>query len=327
MKAISLFSGGLDSQLAVALVKDQDIDVVGVHFSSPFFGGRPEIEDAARSLGIELRCLDVGPEYTSQVLLNPVYGYGKNFNPCIDCHAFMLRKASQLMESLGASFIITGEVLGQRPMSQTRSSLNAVDKLSGCRGIVVRPLSGLLLSPTIPEEKGWLERDKLLDINGRGRTRQMKLAEEYGIVDYPSPAGGCLLTEQNFARRLRRMLEYNQSPQTNDLELLKLGRHFYIDEFVLLVVGRNQSENQRLQKIAAPSDIMLKVTDRPGPLALLRSIKGGQPQLEKPSAIVARYSDARSLPLASLKAFHPSGEIIRTLEVAPYTPDQMPPAI
>lgn len=327
MKAISLFSGGLDSQLAVVLIKEQGIEVLGLHFSTPFFGARPEIEEAARQLGIELCRLDVGQEYIPQVLLNPVYGYGKNFNPCIDCHAFMLRKAAAYMETVGASFLITGEVLGQRPMSQTRSSLNAVDKLSGCRGLVVRPLSARLLPATLPEEKGWLDRDKLMDISGRGRTRQMELAKKYGIVDYPAPAGGCLLTEQNFARRLRKSLEFNQDPQTHHLEVLKIGRHFYLQDAALLIVGRNRSENERLQGIANPDDILIKVTDRPGPLGLLRAVKEEVPELETPAAIVARYSDARSLPLASVKAFHPSGDIIQTLEVVPYTPDQMPPSI
>ena len=204
VKAISLFSGGLDSQLAVRLIQNQGIVVTGINFSSPFFGADKRTERAAHDLGIDLRVEPVGEEYLERVLKNPVYGYGKNMNPCIDCHAFMFRKAGDLMEELGASFIITGEVLGQRPMSQNRSALNAVDKLSGYKGYIVRPLSARLLEATVPEKEGWIQRELLLDISGRSRTRQMKLAEEYGIKEYPSPAGGCLLTEQNFARRLKK---------------------------------------------------------------------------------------------------------------------------
>ncbi|HOQ10023.1 MAG TPA: tRNA 4-thiouridine(8) synthase ThiI [Syntrophomonadaceae bacterium] len=329
MKAISLFSGGLDSQLSVRIIQDQGIDVVAVHFESPFFGGTDRIKRAARRLGIELLVRPVGDEYIEKVLKNPVYGYGKNLNPCIDCHAFMFRKAGDLMPELGASFIITGEVLGQRPMSQNRNALNAVDKLSGYKGYIVRPLSGKLLDVTIPEKEGWIDRDKLLDISGRSRTRQMQLAEKYGIKDYPSPAGGCLLTEQNYVRRLKHIMNLIESPRPEQLGILRVGRHFYLEEGLLLAVGRNHAENERLEALANSSDLLLKVTDRPGPVGLLRAILpvDPEPYVDYAGSIVARYSDAKNENTARVKVYTPDGQIIKTIEVVPLSPEQVPTTI
>mgnify|MGYP001463698380 FL=1 len=329
MKAISLFSGGLDSQLAVAVIQKQGITVEGVNFTSPFFGADERTQKAARHLGINLHLLPVGEEYITQVLRNPKYGYGKNMNPCIDCHAFMIRKAGDFMSEIGASFIITGEVLGQRPMSQNKSSLMTVEKLSGYRGYVVRPLSGKLLSPTIPEQEGWIERDKLLDISGRGRTRQIQLAEELGIKEYPSPAGGCLLTEANYARRLRIIMDSKEIPGQTELELLKLGRHFILNEDILLVVGRNQSENELIESLFNTNDVLLKVTDRPGPTALIRPLRNqlSASIIEYAASIVARYSDAKNEALARVKSYSPAGDIINIMEVKPLAPNEVPPAV
>ena len=330
MKAISLFSGGLDSQLAVAVIQKQGITVEGVNFTSPFFGADERTQKAARHLGINLHLLPVGEEYITQVLRNPKYGYGKNMNPCIDCHAFMIRKAGDFMSEIGASFIITGEVLGQRPMSQNKSSLMTVEKLSGYRGYVVRPLSGKLLSPTIPEQEGWIERDKLLDISGRGRTRQIQLAEELGIKEYPSPAGGCLLTEANYTRRLRIIMDRKEIPGQTELELLKLGRHFILNEDILLVVGRNQSENELIESLFNTNDILLKVTDRPGPTALIRPLRNQLSEsiiIEYAASIVARYSDAKNEALARVKSYSPAGGIINIMEVKPLAANEVPPAV
>lgn len=329
MKAISLFSGGLDSQLAVRLLQEQGIEVLGFNFVTPFFGGTQTIEAAARQLGIELVNLDVTEDYIPGVLQNPVYGYGKNMNPCIDCHAFMFRTAGDLMQRYDASFLVTGEVLGQRPMSQNRSALNAVDKLSGYRGWIVRPLSAKLLPPTQPEERGWIDREKLLDIQGRGRTRQMELAEKYGVKDYPSPAGGCLLTDISFSRRLKRVMQYHDSPQVHDLNILKLGRHFYLQDNKLLLVGRNQGENKRMEEGALPEDILLKVAQRPGPLGLLRGAEATEADLvRQAAAIVARYSDAKNEPRTTVKWYHPGWEDqCELLEVTPLTPAEVPSGI
>lgn len=328
MKAISLFSGGLDSQLAVMLIKNQGVEVMGINFVTPFFGADPAVLQAARNLGIELITMDISDEYIPGVLRSPVYGYGKNLNPCIDCHGFMLHKAGDYMGQADASFLITGEVVGQRPMSQNKSALNAVDKISGYRGFIVRPLSGKILPPTEPELRGWINREALLDINGRGRHVQMELAEKFGIKDYPSPAGGCLLTEQNFARRLKRVLERDKETRAEEMEILKLGRHFIVGDDRLLVVGRNQSENRKIQTNAWPEDLLMKVADRPGPLGLLRYGNYSEDLIAYAAAVVARYSDAKNLNLARVKVFKPGDEENHTIiEVPPLKPEQTPPAV
>ncbi len=329
MKALSLFSGGLDSQLAAVLIKEQGIEIIGIHFTTPFFSGSQDINKAAQDLGIEFLDIDISEDYIPRVLLNPVYGYGKNFNPCIDCHAYMLHTAGKLMEKLGASFMVTGEVVGQRPMSQNRSALNAVDKLSGFKGYVVRPLSGRLLDETIPEREGWIDREQLLDINGRGRTRQMELADKYDLEDYPSPAGGCLLTESNFANRLRQMLQFEIEPSPLQMQILRLGRHFYIADGILLVVGRNRSENDRLANIVLDSDLLLKVADRPGPLAVVRCMINelSRNDLEYAASIMARYSDAKLEPQARIKIFSKNQDNIEILMIKPLPSEQVPPSV
>lgn len=326
MKAICLFSGGLDSQLAVRLITQQGIDVVGLCFKTPFFGDNPAIKASADRLGIELQVLDVSQVYVKDILLNPRYGYGKNLNPCIDCHGFMLRQAGDHMQQVGASFLVTGEVLGQRPMSQNKSSLSIVEKLSTYQGLIVRPLSGKLLPATIPEREGWIDREQLLDISGRGRTRQMALAEKFGIVRYPSPAGGCLLTEPGFARRLRSLLEYRELPDWSDTEILKVGRHFYLGE-ALLVVGRNHSENELLKRAAQPGDILIKMAEFPGPTGLLRRLRPGQSDATQAAAIVARYSDAKTQPQADARLFNHDGSLITQMTVIPLTPEMTPAMI
>ena len=327
MKAVSLFSGGLDSLLAVCLMQDQDIEVIGVNFVSPFFGAEPANRKAAAQLGLEYHELDIGPEYMT-VLKKPVYGYGKNFNPCIDCHGFMLKQAGRFMEEIGASFLVTGEVLGERPMSQNKSALRQVEKLSGYPGLVLRPLSAQLLKPTIPEQEGWVDRSRLLDISGRSRSRQMQLAEHYGIKEYPTPAGGCLLTQENYSRRLRRIFTMEPEIEAEELAVIKIGRHFYLGESELLVVGRNHNENQQLQKIARSHDYLIKVTDRPGPLGLLRLFDADNtPDLLLAASIVARYSDARDLDHAQVSVTRPDGQETVLLSVRPLRPEEIPPSI
>ncbi len=327
MKAVSLFSGGLDSQLAVCLIKDQRIEVIAVNFVTPFFGADKRFSQAASDLGVEYHEINIGSIYMD-VLRNPVYGYGKNFNPCIDCHAFMLKNAAVYMREIGASFLITGEVLGERPMSQNKSSLSAVEKHSGCKGLILRPLSAKLLPPTIPEIEGWVDRNQLLDISGRSRIRQMQLAEHYGIKDYPTPAGGCLLTQENYSKRLRRIIDEKPDIKVDEFEILRLGRHFYIGAGVLLVVGRNHIENERLLDLAVKDDYILRVTDRPGPVGLVRLLKpDNDPNLQLAAGIVARYSDARDLPAANLAMVQPGIDNKTMLTAIPLSPEQVPPTI
>ncbi len=323
MKAISLFSGGLDSQLAVCLVKRQGIEVEAVNFKAPFFGGDQKMTQAANDLNISLKTIDISEEYMD-VLRNPKYGYGKNMNPCIDCHGFMIRKAGEYMQESGGSFIITGEVLGQRPMGQNKSALGAVDKISGFRGLILRPLSAKLLPPTIPEEKGWIDREKLLDISGRSRVRQMELAAELGITDYPSPAGGCLLTMENYSKRLRHLLQLRPEAKPHETEVLKHGRHFRLDSRAILVVGRKATENEILLKLADPDDYLFKVTTHPGPTSLLRYFGDPEPDdISWAASITARYSDAANLPRASVKVWQPKEEP-RVIEIRPMPREQTP---
>lgn len=327
MKAISLFSGGLDSQLAVCLIKEQGIAVEGINFRSPFFDTDEKIIIAAQNLGIKLHSLDLGDDYISDVIKNPQYGYGKNMNPCIDCHGFMFRRAGEMMDKLAAAFIITGEVVGQRPMSQNKSALNAVDKLSGYKGYILRPLSAKLLAPTIPEIEGWVNREQFEEISGRSRQRQIELAEKYEIIDYPSPAGGCLLTESNFANRLRRLLAVHPNSRTDEMEILKFGRHFYLDNN-LLVVGRNRAENTGIANMALESDLLIKVTNRPGPTGLLRQhSRASEEQIKKAASIVARYSDAKLEPIANIKIYKPPEEILQIFDVSPILSNETPKSI
>ncbi|NSW76717.1 MAG: tRNA 4-thiouridine(8) synthase ThiI, partial [Candidatus Atribacteria bacterium] len=210
MRAIGLISGGLDSALAVSIVKRQGIEVIALRFLSPFWGRGKWIKQLIEELGVEYQEVEVDESYLGMIE-NPRYGYGKNMNPCIDCKIWMLRRAKDLMKEWGASFVFTGEVVGQRPKSQMKNTLRLIEKQSGLEGLLLRPLSAKLLPETVPEKEGWVKREELLDLSGRGRERQLKLAEEWGIRSFPPPAGGCLLTEPNFSRRLRDLRQHGEN--------------------------------------------------------------------------------------------------------------------
>jgi tRNA-uridine 2-sulfurtransferase len=288
-RAIGLLSGGLDSMLAARLIKDQDIDVLGVAFVTPFFG--PEkAHQAADQLQLPLQVLDITRSHWA-MLKQPRYGYGKGLNPCIDCHALMLREAGQLMESVGAGFLFTGEVLGQRPFSQTRPSLRAVEKASGCLDLILRPLSALLLPETRPEREGLVDRSRLLDISGRSRKRQMALAESFGLNKYPAPAGGCLLTDPIFSRRLKELLAHAADPEFREIELLKAGRHFRLHPLLKIIIGRNKKENEAIEGLAETRDLMARCLGFPGPVVLAvgsSTVEDG----EKAAELAVAYSDA-----------------------------------
>jgi len=288
-KALALLSGGLDSILAARLIMEQGLEVVGLCFVTPFFGAENATK-AARRLGIELVEHDLTEAFL-EMLKNPRYGFGGNMNPCIDCHGLMLRTAHSLLDKYGASFLITGEVLGERPMSQTRGGLNAVLKLSGDRDLVLRPLSAKLLAPTRPEREGWVNRERLLDLSGRGRKRQEELARQFGITDYPQPAGGCLLTDIKFSQRLRELKDH-EGWGRRDIELLKIGRHFRLGDRTKLVLGRNQEENRMILRLAGHEDCWLR-PQRPikGPCGILRGPADEETKLMA-SGIISRYCDA-----------------------------------
>jgi len=288
-RALGLFSGGLDSMLAAAVLREQGIAVAGVVFITPFFGAERARESAAH-LDLPLLEQDITEAYYP-LLVNPPHGFGSRHNPCIDCHILMLREAAALMDAQGYDFLYTGEVLGQRPMSQHRGALNLVARESGCPELIVRPLSARLLPPTRPELEGWVDREKLLDISGRGRKRQMELASRYGLTKYPSPAGGCLLTDPGYAARLKELLTHNLKPSRRDLELLKWGRHFRLPSGPKVVVGRTHKENEAISRLLEPEDLVVRVQGYPGPLVLVPGASNLEDAAEA-AALAASYSDA-----------------------------------
>jgi tRNA U34 2-thiouridine synthase MnmA/TrmU len=271
-KALVLYSGGLDSMLAAELLRRCGREVIAITFVTPFFGSGGA-DGAALIMGLELEVADITPEHL-EILKNPRFGYGKNLNPCIDCHALMVRTALGRMEELGADFLATGEVLGERPMSQNKQALEQVARISGAGDLLLRPLSARLLPETRPEREGWVDRDRLLDIQGRSRRRQIELAAEWGIEEYQNPAGGCLLTDPGFSRRLGELMEKVPDFDGEDAQLIKVGRLFWVGQ-TLIVLGRRHDENERLINLALTTDLLLKERERPGPTALLRTYPRG----------------------------------------------------
>lgn len=293
-KALGLLSGGLDSILACLVLRRAGVEVSAISFSSPFFGA-DKARAAAQAHDIPLAVLEKGPEHLEQVVKHPRYGYGSNMNPCIDCHAYMFRQAAAVLERQGGDFLFSGEVLGQRPMSQNKQALATVAKHSGVGPRILRPLSALVLAPTAMEESGLVERSRLLGLSGRGRKPQMALAVELGVVDYPAPAGGCLLTEPGFSRRLKDLLEHDPSAGVELVELLKHGRHLRLSSAAKLIVGRNQQENQIMEDLAPPQALRLITLGVPGPLGLyFGPVQGPEfgPDLELAAALVAGYGQA-----------------------------------
>jgi hypothetical protein len=289
-KGIGLLSGGLDSILAVKVLQDQDLDLLGVTFTTPFFPAQPGI-DAGRTAGIDVQVIDLTEKHLA-MLRNPVYGFGSQMNPCIDCHALMLREAGHLMEQIQADFLFTGEVLGQRPMSQRRDSLRSVEKLSGYPGRILRPLSARLLPSTLVESQGRVDRERLLNINGRSRKKQIELSRHYGIKDYPQPGGGCMLTKEGFARKLRELFGLHPQAGTNEIELLKWGRHFRLPGGKFLAVGRQRADNEKLESLANREKLILRVLDYPGPIGVLLYSAQADEELSLPAKVLISYSDA-----------------------------------
>ena len=323
-KGLLLLSGGLDSVLATCILLDQGVDLEGVHFVSVFAGSSEPDGPAARSaqqLGIRLHFVDVSDEFLS-IVKQPGHGYGKNMNPCIDCRIMCLRRAAALMPSCCAEFLVTGEVLGERPMSQRRHAMELIERETGLAGKIVRPLSARLLAPTEAERLGLIDREKLLDIRGRSRKPQMALAEQYGITEYMSPAGGCVLTDPNFAGRLRELLWRNPTFDVGDVELLKLGRHFRLPSGAKVVVGRMEAENDRLSDLARDGDILMELQTIPGPLTLLRGGRDEE-EIELAASVTARYSKARTMDEVSVGYRDASGEGRGVLNVGPAGDDQI----
>ena len=321
--AVALFSGGLDSSLAILLVLRQDIEVTALTFLTHFgcditdkssCGSNPY--PMAEKFGFSVKLMHLGEKFID-IVKKPRFGYGKNMNPCIDCRILMLREAKQFMEMVGADFIITGEVIGQRPKSQFRGSMNLVERESGLEGYLVRPLSARLFPETIPEQKGLLDRNKLEAISGRSRHRQMELAAELGLTDYPNPAAGCLLTDIGYSKRLRDLLKHTEKIDFDDLNLLRVGRHFRLDEGTKLIVGRHESDNNKIMKYARPGEIMLEALGTGSPVALLIG-EGAESNLNKAAAITARYCDSKDQSLVEITCINDGDG--RRLKVAPAHP-------
>lgn len=320
VKAIGMISGGLDSTLALALLKRQGIEVKAVNFYTGFCvtetqrrkGGRPdgsvprnEALRAAADLEVEIEYVDLSETGYLDVIVNPRYGYGANANPCVDCRIFMMRRAREMMEQEGASFVFTGEVLGQRPKSQRRDTLRTIERESGLEGRLLRPLSALLLEPTLPERQGLVDRSQLLDLCGRSRQRQMRLARDLGIFDWPQPAGGCCyLTDEAFSRKFFDLLEAREEggePRRickDDIVLLSTGRHFRLSPRAKLIVGRTEAENSILEGYAA-GRARLEARDVSGPVALVEGVPTWEERVLA-ARIVARYGKGRGLPLLSV---------------------------
>lgn len=290
MKALCVYSGGLDSALAAAVTRAQSIEVLALFFETPFFSsGRAR--KSAQASGLPFRVVNITRRHL-EILKNPRHGYGRYMNPCIDCHTLMFRIAGELLEEEGARFVVTGEVLGQRPMSQNKGALNLIARESGLGERLLRPLSAKLLPVTLPEKEGWVNRDLLLDFNGRSRKPQMALARHLNITEYPAPAGGCLLTEKDFSNRLRDLLSSKPDPETREFELLKIGRHFRVAPHCKLIVGRNKVENDAIENLAGKEDFILSTVSVPGPTVLV-SGKNSEDGLPIAAAVTAAYSDAQ----------------------------------
>lgn len=302
MKAIALLSGGLDSTLAAKIILEQGIELVALHFTSPFClcdkrssresrqgsGCRNEALHASEILGIEIKSLPKGEELF-EIIKNPKHGYGSNMNPCIDCRILMFKKARGYMEEIGASFIVTGEVVGQRPMSQKKHIMELIDKEAGVFGLVLRPLCAKILPQTLPEKNNWVKRENLLDISGRSRRPQIEKAHDFNIRDYPCASGGCLLTDEGFSARLKDLLKHAQLNR-NEIELLKAGRHFRISPSLKLVVGRNEEENMRISQLKQEGDYLFSAAHGKGPVGLLRG-EAKNEDINLSAQIISRYSD------------------------------------
>lgn len=338
VKALGMISGGLDSTLATKVLVDLGVEVEGVNFSTGFCvtehtrnfkSGeekplRPnEALRLASELKFKMHIIDISKDYLP-VVTEPKYGYGANMNPCIDCRIFMFKRMRKLMDEFGAQFMYTGEVLGQRPMSQHREALKTIERDSGLSGLVLRPLSAGLLEPTIPEKEGWVDRTKLLALSGRSRKPQMALAKDFGLEDYPQPAGGCCyLTDPQYAKKLEDFFRYNgKEALTHEVVLmLKVGRHFRVSNRVKAIVGRNERENNFL-KVYEKNRHVFRVPDYPS-AHMLAEIKGepAEEEIAGLASMVARYSDAP--PGASVKVEYEYGGRLRTLQAAAAAPETL----
>lgn len=319
-RALAMVSGGLDSILAAKLIKDQGIEVIGICFRSHFFN-EENAKKMVKQIDIPLKVVDFSTAHFEMVK-NPKNGYGKNMNPCIDCHAMMMRYCGQLLEELDADFIITGEVLNQRPMSQNRMALDRVKKESGIESKILRPLCAKMLAPTEMEESGLVDREKLMNIQGRSRKIQMELAEEWGIKEYPSPAGGCKLTEPNYSVRLKELLSFNKNPEERELGLLRVGRHFRVTPTAKVISTRTQDELAIIKQYLGKDDTILLVKDFNGSMVVIIG-EATEEVLKFAAKVAIRYSKGKDEPKATVKYAKFGEQVHSTLEETCATDEEL----
>lgn len=336
--ALGLFSGGLDSILACRVIVDQGIQVVALKFVTPFFDHellqrRLEYQqEMQRKYGLDVEVIDISAGYV-RLLDQPAHGFGKHFNPCIDCKIMMLTKARELMSYYGASFLVSGEVLGQRPMSQRRDTLRVIERDSGCEGLLLRPLCAKLMPPTHAELEGLVDRSLLHNFSGRGRKQQKQLATDLGITDYPAPAGGCMLTDPNLAARIKHfyqgLFSFGEQRAVEDVRLLAVGRHFRLDEDTWCILGRDERENNRLTSFRGPDDWLVRMTSRPGPLGLVRHARltvAGSPEeadvIRRLAGLVVRYGKKDPSGISKAEVTIDKGDVHEQGIFAPLTDEE-----
>lgn len=317
-KALALLSGGLDSTLAVKMMLDQGIEVEALNFTSPFCtctgknsGCKSEAVRVATEFNIPIKVMHKGLDYL-EIVRKPAHGYGKGVNPCIDCRIFLLRKAKEYMVESGADFVITGEVLGQRPMSQRRDTLRIIERESGLEGLLLRPLSAKHFSPTIPELEGWVDREKLLNISGRSRKEQMLVAEELDVKNYPCPAGGCLLTETSFAPKVRDVFKHSDTLNIRDFRLLKIGRHFRIGPKTKVIMGRDDTLNNLLESNVQPGEVQLRWIDGGSPLGVVTGFVDDT-MIDIAAKLILRYTRAEAGQECRIKTLRDDTEALLTI--------------
>lgn len=289
VKAVGLISGGLDSTLAAKVIKDLGVEVHGVYFAMPWgCCDKTMAIEAAQRIGIRFIVLQLDERYL-EIVRKPKFGYGSAMNPCVDCRIHMFSRAAQYMNHIGADFVFTGEVLGQRPMSQMRNSMRAIEKHTGLQGRLLRPLSAQFMEPTIPEQEGLIDREHLLNFSGRSRKPQLQLARDLDITEYNQPAGGCLLTDKQFARRMRDTLDHGYR-NFRETIALQWGRHFRLSKDFKAIVGRDKDENESLLRFTHPDDHVMKLADFEGPWLLLKGTNPPEEILGKAAGLVQQYS-------------------------------------
>lgn len=325
-KALALLSGGLDSTLAIRVIQEQGIEVIALNFVTVFCrctshgSCKLEAVKVSEKFGIPIKVINTTERFL-ELVKKPKYGYGKNMNPCIDCRINIFRIAGEYMREIGADFIITGEVLGQRPMSQRKEAMRIIDREANLIGLVLRPLCAKHMEPTIPEKSGLVDREKLLNIRGRSRKDQIQLADVFQIKDYPCSAGGCLLTDPEFAHRMRDLVNTCDA-SVNDVNLLKVGRHFRFDSETKVIVGRNEDDNAKIDTLSREGDVLLNLVDMPGPLTFMRGEITDE-KIQTAARLTARYGKSNFLSVVKVSVREIEGNASSTIiEVVPMSQEE-----